>query len=156
VLFERLMRHVAADGCLIVVGLEPIPTSAPSPYDVVPLCARLRDAAFLHAGQRPYREYPLSWVLRSLAGCALEPALVRRFPIIYSANDLCKELHTTRSRLAAIESRSGRPFALALAAHIDETEARTRATFAMQPGGRLTYGEDYLVCATRSDPRPAV
>lgn len=119
---------------------------------MVPLCARLRDATFLHAGQRPYREYPLSWVLRALRRAGLQPALVRRFPILYSADDLIKELNTARSRLAAVEARAGGAFAAALGAHIDEAEARTRATVGAQPGGRLSYGEDYLVCARRAAP----
>jgi hypothetical protein len=154
VLFDRLVQHLAPNGTLVVIGLEPIPNSAPPPHDVIPLCARLRDAVFLHAGQRPYREYPLSWVLRALAKTGLEVPLVRRFPIIYTAGDIVKELNTARSRLAAVETRSGAAFAQALGKHIDEVEARTRARFAEQPAGKLTYGGDYLVCARHSARTP--
>ncbi|KAJ1625551.1 hypothetical protein T492DRAFT_1038963 [Pavlovales sp. CCMP2436] len=151
-LVERLLEHLKPGGALLFVGLEPIPNAAPPPHDVVPLCARLRDAVFLHAGQRPYREYPLQWVLRALLKAGLVCELTRRFPIIYSANDLCKELNTARARLPLVEARSGAAFARALGAHIDEVEARTRDTLAQQPGGRLGYGEDYLVCARLPSP----
>lgn len=149
VLIDRLLPHLKPDGTLVIIGLEPIPNAERPPYDVVPLCARLRDAVFLHAGQRPYREYPLSWVLRALARSHMEPVLVRRFPIIYAAKDLIKELNTARSRLPTVESRSGKAFAAALRLHIDEVEARVRATLEAQPGGTLSYGEDYLCCARR-------
>ncbi|KAG8458008.1 hypothetical protein KFE25_012679 [Diacronema lutheri] len=152
VLFERLLQHLAPNGTLVVVGLEPIPNDAPPPADVVSKCARLRDAVFLHAGQRPYREYPLQWVTRALRRAGMRVALVRRFPILYSVQDLVKELNTARSRLPAVRERSGARFADALAEHIDAVEATTRARLAEQPGGKLGFGEDYLVCAVRDSP----
>lgn len=147
-LFERLSAHVVPGGLLVVVGLEPIPNSAPEPGDVVCKCARLRDAMFLHAGQRAYREYPRTWVLRALerAGFA-KPGLVRRFPIIYTPADLMKELRTARSRLEVVEARSGKELAAALSKHIDDTERMMRQRLGKQPGGKLTFGEDYVICA---------
>lgn len=148
-LFGRLVPHLLPGGKLVIVGLEPIPNSAPPPGDVVALCARTRDAVFLHAGQRPYREYPMAWVLRALEKEGLKTTCTTRFPIVYSADNLVKELDTARSRLPAVERRAGHPFAAALGAHIDELETRTRDRCAQQPGGKIRFGHDYLVCAER-------
>jgi len=65
-LFERLKPHVGE--LLYIVGAEPFPDKDEESEhgQLVIDIAKARDACILLAGDRPYREYPLDWVIRNL------------------------------------------------------------------------------------------
>mmetsp|Transcript_18975 Transcript_18975/g.53155 ORF Transcript_18975/g.53155 Transcript_18975/m.53155 type:complete len:350 (+) Transcript_18975:12-1061(+) len=68
-IFEKLGKHLAPNGRLWIIGLEPI-----LHRDVLPKhisdgqvsVVELRDAAIALSGERPYREFPLFWYRASL------------------------------------------------------------------------------------------
>ena len=47
---------------------------------------RYRDACLLLSGEKPYREYPLDWVLAQLPRSGFRPIASRKFPIGFKAD----------------------------------------------------------------------
>src|SRR5690606_11868299 len=123
-LFQRLRPLIG--GRLYVIGLEPyVPFSSDDPAGrIVVEIGRLRDACLLMAGQRPYREYPLDWVLRHLEHAGLRPVDVERVPIRYGERfintqlDLCSE---------SVDKLPNRALAVTLQSHIADLRHRALA-----------------------------
>lgn len=141
-LFPRLKPLVR--GRLYVVGLEPYVPYVPEDAAgrVVNEIGRLRDACLLLSGDRPYREYPLDWVLRHLRTAGLRPVEVRRFPIRYGERFINSQLDLCTQSLDRVRDRS---VAVALQSHVAQLRERALA-LAIAEGG-LRYGYDYLVAA---------
>jgi hypothetical protein len=141
-LFARLRPHVG--GRLYVVGLEPYVNVEQTTANgrLIAEIGRLRDACLLLAGHRPYREYPLDWVLRSLraAGYAVEE--VRRFPIRWRARFVNGQMDMCLKRLPLLTNRD---LAESLAGEVEAL--RHRALAMVEAEGGIAYGEDYVVVA---------
>lgn len=141
-LFQRLRPLIG--GRLYIIGLEPyVPFSSDDPAGrIVVEIGRLRDACLLLAGQRPYREYPMDWVLRHLEQAGLRTVDVERVPIRYGERfintqlDLCSE---------SIDKLANRTLAISLQQHI--AELRHRALAVNQVEGGLRHGHDYIIAA---------
>lgn len=141
-LFKRLRPLVGSR--LYVIGLEPyVPFSSDAPAgSLVVEIGRLRDACLLLAGQRPYREYPLDWVLRHLEQAGLRPVDVERIPIRYGERfintqlDLCSE---------SVDKLQDRALAVSLQRHV--AQLRHRALAFNQADGGLRHGHDYVIAA---------
>jgi hypothetical protein len=141
-LFARLKPHVAQR--IYVIGLEPyVPYVSDDPAGrIVGDIGRLRDACLLLSNDRPYREYPLDWVLRSLKAAGLRVIDTHRFPIRYGERFINSQLDLCAESLSRLRDRA---LAVALQTHI--AELRTRAlAFASREGG-LRHGHDYIVIA---------
>lgn len=138
-LFERLKPLVG--GTLWIVGLEPSTRVATDRAgDVVQRLARLRDAILLLRGERPYREYPATWIARTLERAGYELLSERRFPISYGQRYLDGQLAMCRARLERLADRS---LASALGAHLDATARDARAV--LEREGALRHGEDHVL-----------
>jgi hypothetical protein len=141
-LFARL--RVLSRARIYVVGLEPyVPYLPTDPAGrLITDIGRLRDASLLLAGERPYREYPLDWVLRSLRQAGFKVLDAQRVPIRYgerfvnSQLDMCTQL---------LDRLSDRRLALALHENAAELRARALALNAREEG--LAHGHDYVVAA---------
>jgi hypothetical protein len=141
-LFARLQPLVRKR--LYLVGLEPYVSHVPDDAGGQLICeiGRLRDACLLLAGERPYREYPLSWVMDFLPLSGFKILNVERIPIHYgeyfinSQLDMC---HRTIGKFPGWE------FRFALLKQI--SELRQRAIALMEKEGGLFHGHDYIVCA---------
>jgi len=120
-----------------------VPYTADSPAGkVVGEIGRLRDACLLLAGERPYREYPMDWVLRHLRSAGFRPLDAQQFPIRYGERFIHSQLDMCVQRLARLRDRS---LALALAEHVGSL--RDRAVALCQAEGGLRHGFDYVVAA---------
>ncbi len=141
-LFARLRPLVRQR--LYVVGLEPyVPYSANEPAGrMVTEIGRLRDACLLLSGDRPYREYPLDWVLRHLELAGLKPVEVQRFPVRYGERFINSQLDLCAQSLDRLRDRS---LAVALQSHVAGLRERAHAVSAAEGG--LRHGYDYLVVA---------
>lgn len=141
-LFVRLKPHIGRR--LYVIGLEPyVPYVASDPAGrMIGDIGRLRDACLLLGNDRPYREYPLDWVLRSLQAAGLRVTDTHRFPIVYGERFINSQLDLCTESLSRICDRS---LAVSLQAHVAELRARALAT-AYSSGG-LRHGHDYIVVA---------
>lgn len=141
-LFKRLRPLIG--GRLYVIGLEPyVPFNAQTPAGrLVVEIGRLRDACLLMAGQRPYREYPLDWVLRHLELAGLRALDVERIPIRYGERFINSQLDLCSESVGKLHDRA---LAVSLQSHI--AQLRDRALGLAQAEGGLRHGHDYIVVA---------
>lgn len=142
-LFPRLRAHVG--GRLYVVGLEPWPDRAEDPdaQAFLELC-RLRDAAFLVSGARPYREYPETWVVNSLEQSGFRVVERARMPILHSVRTIDRE-HGNLAR--TVGGLADRALATALLAGADALRTQLLGRVSRR---KLLFGADYLIAAERS------
>ena len=142
ILFKRLRPHVR--GRLYVVGLAPYPDQATtSGGEAILEIARLRDACILLAGHRCYREYPLSWVRRSLEDSGFEVDNALSLSIRYGARFINGQLDVCTRKLKYFQDPA---MASAMRAHIESVRTKALALPELKDGG-IRFGEDYVVSA---------
>lgn len=141
-LFPRLKPLIAHR--LYVLGLEPYVSHVPTDPAgrLVSEIGRLRDACLLLSGDRPYREYPLDWVLRHLQLAQLRTVDVHRIPVRYGERFVNSQLDLCSSALAHVRDRS-----LAVALQANVAALRDRALAFVSREGGLRHGHDYIVVA---------
>lgn len=141
-LFERL--RPLCHGRFYLVGLEPyVPYRADSAAGrIVGEIGRVRDACLLLSRERPYREYPVDWVLRRMQEAGFRVDEVRRFPIRYGRRFIDSQIDMCLQRLPQWTDRA---LAQAMAAHLEGL--RRRACALSDGEGGLRYGADYVVSA---------
>lgn len=146
-LFHRLRPLV--DGTLYVVGLQPYVPYFPEDEAgrMITQIGRLRDACLLLAGERPYREYPIDWVLRHLALAGLRVTQARQFPIRYGQRFIQSQIAMCEARLPRFADAA---LAEAMAARLARLRHEALALDARLGG--LRHGFDYVVAATPVDP----
>lgn len=129
---------------LYVIGLEPYVPYTPSEPAGQLVCeiGRLRDACLLLAGERPYREYPMDWVLRHLRIAGFRPLDAQRFGIRYGERFIHGQLDMCVQRLARLKDRH---VAMAMSEHV--AALRDRALAFCQAEGGLRHGFDYVIAA---------
>lgn len=141
-IFARLRPLVGRR--LYVIGLEPyvpyIPVDAAG--RIVCEIGRLRDACLLLAGERPYREYPMDWILRQLRLAGFKPLDTQRFAIRYGERFINSQLDMCDQRLRHLKDRG---LALALGEHVAQLRERALALAAAEGG--LRHGHDYVIAA---------
>ena len=141
-LFQRLRPLVG--GRLYLTGLEPYLHQQPeTPAGrMVWEIGRFRDACLLLAGERPYREYPMPWVIARLEAAGFRITASKRFPIRYKARFVDGQIDMCAPRLAALEDR---PLAEAMIAHGEALRIRALAMANAEDG--LRHGHDYVIAA---------
>lgn len=141
-LFPRLRPLISRR--LYVIGLEPyVPYVPGDPAgQLVNEIGRLRDACLLLSGDRPYREYPLGWVLRHLRLAQLRPIDVQRTPVRYGERFVTTQLDLCAR---AVEQLRNRSLAVALQSHVASLRDRALAYVAREGG--IRHGYDYLIAA---------
>ncbi|MFT5681089.1 MAG: hypothetical protein ACI8RZ_001995, partial [Myxococcota bacterium] len=141
-LFARLRPHVGER--LYLVGLAPYPDRASTPGGKMILeIARLRDSCILLAGHRCYREYPLSWVKRSLEASGFVVENSESMAIRYGARFINGQLDVCVRKLKYF---SDQLMASAMRMHIESVRARALVLDELKTGG-IRFGEDYVVSA---------
>jgi hypothetical protein len=140
-LFRRL--RPLCRGRLYVTGVEPyVPLAEPGDEAgrLVWAIGRHRDAVLTLAGERPYREYPLDWVLAALEQAGFAPFAARKFNIRYKAAFVNSQIDMCAPRLAGLADRS---LAAALAEHGEAL--RRRALDHVEAHAGLRHGFDYVI-----------
>lgn len=142
--FERLRPLVAERGRLYVIGLEPYVQFEPETPSgrIIWEIGRVRDACLLLAGERPYREYPLDWMLRQLGLAGFRMVDSRRFPIRYRERYIHSQLDMCLNRLARFSSNE---LGTAMHSYIDDLRGRALALCEREDG--LCHGDDYVIAA---------
>ena len=139
-LFRRLRPHVG--GRLYIVGLSPTDRDDTSEAGrFVRQVHELRDACILLAGHRCYREYPLSWVLRSLSGSGFRVVHSERVPIIYRERFVDGQLDVCVRKLPFIDQG----LVPGLRGRIEVL--RQHGHTLVRRFGGLRVGSDYVVAA---------
>ncbi|MGE0492731.1 MAG: class I SAM-dependent methyltransferase [Vulcanimicrobiota bacterium] len=139
-LLKRLRRH--ASGRLYFVGMEPSRKFASQEEHLMHQLFCFRDACYLHAGSRGYREYPMNWVQERLGECGFRTLETAVFPNIYGENYLEQFFNACRYQLAEIGCPELRAV---LEQRADSLHASTLE--AVQRHHRLRAGFDYLIVA---------
>lgn len=142
--FERLRPLVNKDGRLYIIGLEPY---VPFPPDseggkVIWEIGRVRDACLLLAGERPYREFPLDWIQRTLGNSGFRILEARRFPIRYRARFIDGQLDMCINRLKRFASDD---LAAAMGTYVEDL--RCRAVRLSEANDGIRHGHDYVIAA---------
>lgn len=102
-LFGRLKRHIKDK--MYIIGLEPYPDVTDSKGGQLILeLSRLRDACILLAKHRPYREYPLTWMMQNLQSHSLQITQQQKFPIFYGHQFVHEQLQVCRGKLNFLPS----------------------------------------------------
>lgn len=146
-IFEWLGQYVGKR--LYFVGKEPIPDlnlplngTKSSGGQLFLDSERLRDACLLMAGERPYREYPSEWVLRTLERASFIVEGVWMFPIRYVGEAIDDQLRLCRNKLHKIRDptlRSATLEAVKNLQHRVATDPEAKAGFC--------FGMDYVIAA---------
>lgn len=183
-MIPRLARYLKPGGLLHIVGMEPVPDysdGGDSDGDIneqiienlIGEVRRVRDACILLAGDRPYREYPLSWIRRQIAnmktvqdGLELELVDLRRFPIRHSYRSLKVQIDVGRSKLQKVDSKNKKSL---MKSALNDLDARVKRAFDKLSSSTSTstgknsgnsgkstkrsvvYGFDYLVTVRRKE-----
>jgi len=144
--FDRLRPLVR--GRIYVTGVEPY-VPFPSNTEAGGLVREigcLRDACLLLAGERPYREYPLDWVLQHLDRAGFRIVHARHHPIIYRRRFVDSQLAMCRERVRRFHAEAP---AESMLRYIDDLQARALSVLEREDG--LRHGADYLVAAEPVD-----
>lgn len=146
-MLERM--HPLVAGRLYITGVEPyvpIPTRSEA-GKVVRAIGSFRDACLLLAGERPYRELPINWVLKQLLRAGFCIVKAQHFPIIYREKFINGQLDMCLHMASRFSSR---PVKDAMLLHAEEL--RQQALSAIDLAGGLRYGADYLIVAEPLSP----
>lgn len=139
----RRLRALTA-GRLYLIGMEPYAMARPESeagqllFDI----ARYRDACMLLVGERPFREYPMTWVVTELGHAGFKVTATARFPMRLTATFVNGQIDRTIQRLGNFPDRAlgdaleDRGFAL-----------RDRTLDYIKRHGTLAHGFNYLVAA---------
>jgi len=105
-LFKRLRPLVGQR--LYLIGLEPyVPYPAHDEAgSMIVTIGRLRDACLLLSGERPYREYPLDWVLHSLDEAGFRVLDAQRIAIRYGPTFIDSQLDMCTRELNKVANRA--------------------------------------------------
>ena len=148
---SKLCRYLKPGGRLYLVGLQPLPDSAPGPANLLCRVRQVRDACILLAGHRCYREYPLQWMERHLSNTTdgthrLHLLHSSQFPILYSHATALKQINVGRSKLPLIRRQAGNAeLARGLQRELQSLEDQIRVATA--GGGKIELGFDYVMTA---------
>lgn len=141
-MFARL--HGLTAGRLYLVGLEPYVSGDPETEAgrIIREIGRYRDACLLLSGERPYREFPLEWVVERLETNGWRVIDVARFPIRYGERFVNSQIDMCLRRLEAMPDR-----VLAMALRDRGEAIRERALTADSRLDGLRHGFDYTIAA---------
>jgi hypothetical protein len=140
-LFARIRRHVGRR--LYVVGMEPILGQDKTPQEAWLLrLVQLRNACILLAGHRCYREYPQTWVHRSLALSGFRVAEAWASPIVFRERFVNGQLDVAKRKLVRVKDQE-----LVRALHDRIDALREEGLALVQQLDGLRCSADYVVVA---------
>ena len=132
---------------MFIVGLEPIPDSAPDEANIICKVRRVRDACILLAGHRCYREYPVEWIHRQIEATPLLRLLTTtKFPILYKHQTIVTQINVGRSKFQYFPTPE---LADEMKKVLDDLEQQSLE--AIKRVGRIKLGFDYLVTVEKTN-----
>jgi hypothetical protein len=141
-MFARLRKLTARR--LYLAGMQPYVITRPDhpAGALIWEIGRYRDACLILAGEQPYREYPLAWVLSQLRGSGFRTIAGSKIRTAYKANFVNEQIDLCRSHLARLADQG---LARSLVAHGDAL--RSRALDYIHDHGALNHGFTYVIAA---------
>jgi len=138
-LFRRLRPLVGRR--LYVIGLEPLQEPGTDAEVAARDVIHFRDACLLHAGERPFREYPLWWVLDNLRDSGFEVIETRCFASLLSVGFVNRVVGAALQGLGGLRDQE---LAAGLRGHGEGVRDRALRVAARGP---QRWGTDYLIIA---------
>jgi hypothetical protein len=144
-MIPKLVNYLKPGGRLYIVGLQPVPDSAPDEANIVCKVRQVRDACILLAGHRCYREYPVDWIQRQIeSNPQLDLLNTTTFPIMYRHETIISQIKVGRSKFPHFPTPE---LANEMKKVLDDLEQQSLE--ATQKVGRIRLGFDYIVTAER-------
>lgn len=138
-LFERLRPHTRT--ALYMVGWEPLVKAEDAGTRFLLDLYRFRDACMLLGEVRPYREYPLAWVVRSLQRSGFNVVDTKHFPILHTMRSVERQLLNAERQFASMPDPA---LVAALKTRMNSLKERGQE---LLRDGPLKLGSDYVVAA---------
>lgn len=147
-MIPKLAKLLKPGGRLYIVGLEPIPDTAPGDANIICKVRQIRDACILLAGHRCYREYPVEWIQRQIktqeADTRLTLLRTTTFPILYRHSTIVNQINVARGKFPSFPTPE---LAHQMKVVLDDLEEQSlRAT---TERGRIRLGFDYVVTSEK-------
>jgi hypothetical protein len=144
-MLPKLIKFLKPGGRLYLVGLQPLPDTAPGDANIICKVRQVRDACILLAGHRCYREYPVDWIHRQIEQIPdLELRNTTNFPILYKHQTIVNQINVGKSKLPFFPTPE---LADQMKKVLDDLE---RQSFeATQRVDRIRLGFDYVVAAEK-------
>jgi len=141
-LLQRLRPMIR--GRVFLTGMEPyVPYPAETRAGaIVRRIGSLRDAILTLSGQRPYREFPVAWVVQQLTRHGFKVLDARTFPIVRRAGFINSQLDWT---LQHIEHAGSEALRAALRSEVESLREEAIALTKREDG--LRHGADYVITA---------
>jgi hypothetical protein len=147
-IIEKWKNHLKpGNGRIYVIGMNPIPDRAQGPANIVCEVRRVRDACILLANHRPYREYPLEWIVRHLQDSGFKVLHTKKCTILHSEESIMRQLKVASSKLELMH-----PFAQdGMADYLNDISRRIKLACADMPNGKIPLSYDYIIEAMLDD-----
>ncbi|MEO7654080.1 MAG: hypothetical protein ABIS23_00155 [Sphingomicrobium sp.] len=141
-LFARLRSLTAKR--LYITGMEPyvIEQPADAAGALIWEIGRYRDACLILSGERPFREYPLDWVVAELKRSGFQPVATRLFPIRFKAKFVNGQIDVVRPHLERLTDST-----LGEALMAKGEALRNRALAHIETHGSLSHGFAHVIAA---------
>lgn len=145
-ILQKLRQMLAPEGHLYIVGMEPIPEHATGPAHIITEIRRARDACIQLAGHRPYREYPLTWISRTLENSQFQLKKIKKFTILHNEDSIMRQLKVAQNKIPLISPslRSG------MEAYLNELCQRIKVAVSSTSNGKIPLSYDYVILADNS------
>lgn len=152
-MIRKLLGYLKPGGRLYVLGLQPIPTNARGPGNIISRMKRARDAAILLAGHRVYREYPVKYIESKVNDLPnIKHLDTLQFPNYYDHQRIREQLNVGRVKLDIIAYETKTPELVeGLRKHFDALEAEALRVTQRAPGNSIELGFDYTVALEKLD-----
>jgi len=150
---DRLRAHLKpGTGRMYVIGLGPIPDRAAGAADIVCEVRRARDACILMANHRPYREYPISWMVRHLEKSGFKVLHTKKCTILHSEESIMRQVRVASSKLELMPAEmSG-----GMTAYLADLARRVKEVCAQTENQRIPLSHDYIIeCMVDDGSSPA-
>lgn len=151
-MIPKLAKLLKPGGRLYIVGLEPIPDTAPGDANIICRVREVRDACILLASHRCYREYPVEWIQRQIQKSqndgvdhtGLKLVRTTTFPILYRHATIVNQINVARTKLQHFPTPE---LADQMKVVLDDLEEQSLK--ATTERGRIRLGFDYVVTAEK-------
>lgn len=129
---------------LYITGMEPYVIERPENEagDLIWEIGRFRDSCLILSGERPYREYPLDWVLAQLKRSGFQPIAARKFAMRLKATFVNGQIDLCRPH---VERLADQALGASLIAYGEAL--RSRALAYIDDHGSLSHGFAHVVAA---------
>lgn len=147
-----LKKQITPGGRFYLIALSPV-EDIPNPSDkiqnsksdayarkhLVSEIRRARDSCILLANERPYREFPITWITRHLKDKGFEVLETRVFPIRHNELHVRKQLDVARTKLGKMDG----VIAGQMRVYLDSLDVKIKNLFGK--GQEVEFGSDYMV-----------